>query len=338
MASGKKPAHPNRNDAQKPLLSACMIVRDEEADLERCLSSVQAVVDEIVIVDTGSRDGTVEIARGLGAKVHHFEWCDDFSAARNAGLEQAAGRWILQLDADEELSPEAARAIRLLVGSAAPKCWGFFVPWRSHVIQSGLRHEKVAYRCLLFRNHRDLRYRSRIHEYIAYVGNGPKPEFSYNDDIVIEHYGYTNDQIQTKGKLERNLRLLELAAAEEPQEAYHHFNLGKHYFGTRRTAEAVAELRRATALCRDPGALYLPNLYATLAMALGRNGEAEQVPLVVAEAERLIPELASDFYFRVGIALKETGKLDQALASLQRAIDERGEATRSDPAISTWRP
>ena len=82
-----------------------MIVRDEEKNLVRCLKSVVPVVDELIIVDTGSKDNTIDIAKEFGAKVFLFEWCDDFAAARNESLKHATGDWILQLDADDELLP-----------------------------------------------------------------------------------------------------------------------------------------------------------------------------------------------------------------------------------------
>ena len=92
---------------ENPKLSVCMIVRDEEKNLPRCLESVESVADELIIVDTGSKDNTISIAKDFGAKIFHFEWCDDFSAARNQYLKYATGNWILQIDADEELLLES---------------------------------------------------------------------------------------------------------------------------------------------------------------------------------------------------------------------------------------
>ena len=97
---------------EKPMLSICMIVRDEETTLPRCLKSVQDVADEVIVVDTGSKDNTVSIARDFGAKVYHFEWRDDFAAARNESLKYASGDWIFQIDADEELLPGSISHLR----------------------------------------------------------------------------------------------------------------------------------------------------------------------------------------------------------------------------------
>src|SRR5438552_2548557 len=92
---------------RRPLLTAAMIARDEERHLPACLASLADVVDEVVLVDTGSVDRTVEIARAHGATVLHHSWSDDFSAPRNLGLDNARGRWILYIDADERLRPVA---------------------------------------------------------------------------------------------------------------------------------------------------------------------------------------------------------------------------------------
>src|SRR5690242_5378631 len=83
-----------------PSISACLIVKNEEANLLRCLGSIRSSVDEIVVVDTGSTDRTVSVAESLGARVFHFEWCDDFSAARNESLRHAIGDWIIWVDGD----------------------------------------------------------------------------------------------------------------------------------------------------------------------------------------------------------------------------------------------
>ena len=93
-------------------ISLCMIVRDEEGTLRRCLDSVKEVVDEIIIVDTGSRDHTAEIAREFTEKVYEFQWIDDFSAARNYGLERATQDYCMWLDADDVLKPEEAEKIQ----------------------------------------------------------------------------------------------------------------------------------------------------------------------------------------------------------------------------------
>ena len=96
-----------------------MIVRDEASLLSECLASIQNVAQQIVVVDTGSNDDTVAIAKSFGAEVHHFEWIDDFAAARNESLRFATGDWILWLDADERLMPESLPHLKRLLAPAS---------------------------------------------------------------------------------------------------------------------------------------------------------------------------------------------------------------------------
>jgi hypothetical protein len=104
---------PNR----KARLSVCMIVKNEERFLGQCLASVKDIANELIVIETGSIDRTVEIAREHGAQVGHFEWCNDFAAARNASIALATGDWILFLDADEELSPAEKQTLPTLLAS-----------------------------------------------------------------------------------------------------------------------------------------------------------------------------------------------------------------------------
>src|SRR5438309_1213713 len=114
-----------------PFLSACLIVKNEEHNLERCLGSLQGAVDEVVLLDTGSTDRTVEIATAMGARVFYFEWCDDFSAARNESLRHARGEWIIWVDGDDELLMDQPDALRRLCTAGTRTDWGYWVNVRS---------------------------------------------------------------------------------------------------------------------------------------------------------------------------------------------------------------
>lgn len=101
-------------------LTLCMIVKNEERYISRCLSSVQDIVDEIVIADTGSQDNTKDICKSFQARVFDFEWENDFAKARNYALQHAEGDWILMLDADEELDQETGRFLTSLLHDGLP--------------------------------------------------------------------------------------------------------------------------------------------------------------------------------------------------------------------------
>ncbi|MCA9617544.1 MAG: glycosyltransferase family 2 protein, partial [Myxococcales bacterium] len=210
-------------------LSLCMIVRDEAELLPHCLRSVQGVVDEIIIVDTGSIDDTVAIAEAAGAKVLSHAWTGDFAAARNASLAEASGDFVLVLDADEQLTKGAGVAIRRAMRDGGFDCG--FLPLHnassreaSHaaVVAGEAAASEVLYLPRLLRKVGDLRYRGIIHESVGQwlKQRGSKPRFVEGADIV--HYGYVREVSADKKKRDRNVALLEQACREHPEAVSNH--------------------------------------------------------------------------------------------------------------------
>jgi tetratricopeptide (TPR) repeat protein len=137
-------------------ISAALIVRNESAFLEGCLRSLSGNVDEIVVVDTGSDDDTIDIARRFPVQLYHFEWCDDFSAARNFALERASGDWILSIDADERLEIPDREAYERLLADNGKVGWEL----RLHPRLGWTAYSKLR----LFRNDPRLRFQGVVHE------------------------------------------------------------------------------------------------------------------------------------------------------------------------------
>src|SRR5919202_4935317 len=163
-----------------PSLSLCMIVKNERQNLHRCLASIKPYVDEMIVVDTGSEDGTPEIAAQYGAKVSYFEWCDDFSAARNYAISQASGNWILMPDADEELVIESEDFLNQL--SLRPHILAYSVA----LTEANDPSRTPAYLIRLLRNIPEIKYVGRFHEQPIYQnqyiqGN----QIGYLEDIKI---------------------------------------------------------------------------------------------------------------------------------------------------------
>jgi len=148
-----------------PTLSACLIVRNESLVLERCLASLSGVVDEIVVVDTGSTDATPEIAAGFGARICRHAWRGDFSAARNVGLDAASGDWILTIDADEYLDAGSRRQIRAVVDQADAD--GILVTVRNLLAPEDLIQSAESRIVRLFRRRDDVRFAGIIHEEVT---------------------------------------------------------------------------------------------------------------------------------------------------------------------------
>jgi len=183
-------------------LSLCMIVKNEEKHLARCLSSVKEVANEIVIVDTGSSDNTIEIAKSFNAKIFHFDWVDDFSAARNFAMSKCSGDWILYLDADEELNPNC---IEELIKYKSHKPAGVYCTVKS--LGSSRTNESVMRYPRLFANIPGVEFVGKVHEQI--IDSLKKNKIPLVESkIEIIHHGYAIDKVGLQKKKERNLDLL----------------------------------------------------------------------------------------------------------------------------------
>ncbi|GMV44462.1 MAG: hypothetical protein AMXMBFR64_61780 [Myxococcales bacterium] len=193
-----------------PLLSACIIARDEERCIGRCIASLRGLVDEVVVVDTGSVDATPQIARSLGARVYHHPWADDFSLHRNQSIEYAEGVWCLIVDADEHLEPgDFEETRRRLAEPDLPnvlmiKHWSSY-PWEQSVLE---------YLARLVRKGSGIRYIHPIHEQLA-VRN----EEALLSNLVVRHDGYEHANLLAS-KHVRNLAIAEKMEDDEPH-AWH---------------------------------------------------------------------------------------------------------------------
>jgi tetratricopeptide (TPR) repeat protein len=228
------------------ILSAALIVRDEQAVLADCLGSIRDVVDEIVVVDTGSSDATPGIARELGARLFHHPWRDDFSLARNEALARARGRFILYIDADERLGPTSrAEVAALLADERAVAHTVLFRPQRGYTCYREHR---------IFRNDPRIRFHGVIHETMlpgiraVAAGDGlrivPSP-------LRIEHVGYEGDQ---ERKHRRNLPLLRARLAEDPGHVFSWHHLGRALLALGDPAGAVDAWRRGIDVVRGGSA------------------------------------------------------------------------------------
>lgn len=195
----------------KPLLSLCMIVKNEHEHLARCLSSAQAYVDEIVVVDTGSQDDTVAIAQRYDATLFHFDWCDDFAAARNFSLEKVTGEWVLILDADETLMVETDTLHQQLTASP-PEVMGYALTRTEITLQEG--DLSGGFHIRLFRRDPNLRYFGRYHEQLRHQNGKPLAVDTFRE-LKILHYGNSDEQAVLKKTIERDIPLLEKMRQEQ---------------------------------------------------------------------------------------------------------------------------
>ena len=223
-----------RQTSSRSSIALCMIVKNEEQWLPQCLDSVRDVVDEMVIVDTGS----------YGAKVYQVPWRNDFAAARNESLKHATAHWILVLDADERL--DAVNRNRLLE-IARTKYDGIFVRIESAVqsAESGLVDISIFAR--LFRNRRGVRFEGIIHEQVLPSIERLKGRIA-DSELTIFHAGYAKNKEDMQAKHLRNLTLLKEQVASRPDFALGVFHLGETYQLCKHYEEAMVSYRRALQL------------------------------------------------------------------------------------------
>lgn len=326
---------------QKPAgISLCMIVRDEEAFLERCLASVHDAVDEIVVVDTGSKDRTVEIARKFGAVVEHREWRDDFGWARNEAIALARYRWILQLDADEELLEESKAALRQIKNARAHLS-GVFVRCVNHADQylggDGTISHVVS---RIFPNHERIRYFGPIHEFPSLDGAITTLR-CVSSPVKIVHHGYTNDMMRDRDKFDRNLRIIEAAVEREPDDEFQWYNLGMTTYICGDYPRAVQSMERMWAIAKEHGARpFVPNGLTVLADALTDFlNDADKALSYANEALKLSPRYANA-HFSAGRALDALGRHEEAREMYLAAIEDGKHVDRQfvvDEDVPRWK-
>ncbi|MCC6749305.1 MAG: glycosyltransferase [Deltaproteobacteria bacterium] len=229
----------------RPSLSLCMIVKNEEATLGACLDSVAGLVDELVVVDTGSTDGTRELVRSRGGRLLERTFDGDFSDARNAGLEAVTADWILVLDADEALEVSSRAKLGPLLDDAGADAFTLTV--RNLAPEGELATYEDLRLTRLFRRHPAYRYEGTIHEQVrpAIERAGGRIRSS---ELLVLHRGYAQPTAQGESRVARNLALLEAAVARAPAEAYLHYQLGATLKALGRFPEARAALERALEL------------------------------------------------------------------------------------------
>jgi len=238
-----------------------MIVKNEEKDLPRLLNSIKGLADETIIVDTGSNDNTVDIAKRYGAKVYHFPWCNDFSAARNESLKHATKDYILWLDADDEVVQEEHKKIKNDLKKY--KDAGLFLRLKNVLGNSGTESLQLR----IFPNHKGILFEGRVHEQAIYCLQR-KMITTYASEAQVLHHGYdTNEGVLEK--LKRNRDILEIEIKERPDNINTLFFMSKTLRGLGEKERALECLNRLMELAKQN-----PKLYANDVLKLGASDKA----------------------------------------------------------------
>ena len=253
-------------------VSVCIITKNEASRLQKCLEALKPYSFEIVVVDTGSEDNSIETAKRYTEHVHEFVWCDDFSAARNFAAGCASHDLLFPIDTDEILSSfdwnELQQALQ-----THPAGIGHVKRLDYYETKDGVQCYEVMIERIYDRRYYE--YRGTVHEALVPVTDAPYA--SYDTSIVIDHAGYLGNAEQLREKAERNLALLEKALEADPTDPYIHFQIGQSYLLMRCHERACEYFKAAVALCPPPEADYtrmLINNYGNVLIDLERPEES----------------------------------------------------------------
>jgi tetratricopeptide (TPR) repeat protein len=310
-------------------VSLCVIARNEEANLRACLEPLAGVVDEIVVVDTGSTDRTKELAAELGARVFDFPWCDDFAAARNESLRHATCPWVFWMDADDRVDAVNLERLRALFAGLGEENAAYLMTCQG-VADQATGAASVTEHIRLFRAHPEARWQHRVHEQIlpalSRLGAELRPT-----DITIFHAGYLDPALKAR-KAERNLRILERSAAEDPNDPHALFYLGQTYLmlGALERALPLLRLCMERADARNPIA---PRVYVLFTQALYQSNQAAEGLGICQAGRRQFPD-NPDLLFLEGVGRQLAG--EPGAAACFEALLQRPPAARSgtiDPSM-----
>jgi glycosyltransferase involved in cell wall biosynthesis len=263
-------------------ISVCLMVRNEEDHLAKCLTSIQSCTQEIIVVDTGSTDASVRIAKDFGANVYHHPWIGDFSGHRNQSMSYATGSWILMIDADEALDPQSARRVPEVI--AKTKCNAVLLKVVNLNRDGGIRSLLTSPR--LLRNHAGCHYRGIVHNQAWYPG--PEEPSS----LTIYHYGYDQDPQKMKSKSARTIGLLRKQIEADPEALFPRINMATSRFVDDDFQNAILEGEKAIDLIRKEAIqrLEYASVYYTVSAAYFNLGHLEKAQKVALDGLTYSPE------------------------------------------------
>lgn len=316
----------------KNQVSLCMIVKDEEEYLPKCLASINDIIDEIVIVDTGSTDKTVEIARNFGAKVYYFKWNNNFSEARNESLKYATKDWIFILDADDELTSESKENFKMLLNSKLDEKAIYHFETLSYY-GSSIEKDNIAVNLnpRLFKNNRGIHYEGEVHNQLI------SSEGDYNavcKEIKIYHYGYIDKRIVSKDKRNRNIYILNEQVKKNPNNGFAYFNLGNEY-GALDDMNKALEYYYKAYKSFNPRTGYSSLLILRIIISNLRLRNYNEAVKFVDIGILHYPE-CTDFYFYQALILKELDRPTLQIKALEKCIELGEPPSELKFIFGTW--
>lgn len=299
-------------------ISVCIIAKNEEKHIEECCKRLVPYGFEIVLTDTGSGDRTVELAGRYTDRIYHFDWCDDFSAAKNFAMEKASHDWILSIDCDEYLESADLKALAACMQTMPSAAGRILI--RNRLTENGLVSYEQA-RVSRFVNRRYFRFEGAVHEQLVPMPSArpgqPAAKYVYDAPVTVLHVGYDGSEEEMREKSLRNIALLERELKIHGADPYLYFQLGQCYRKIHDYENALRCFDLGLAMDVDPSLDYVKSMvesYGYTLLDLKRSGEALNLLGVYEEFSG-----RADFVFLMGLIYMNNGLFDQAIAEFAKA-------------------
>ncbi len=306
-------------------ISVCIIAKNEQQNIERCLKCLQPHDFEIIVVDTGSTDATREIASQYASRVYDFEWCNDFAAVKNFTISKASNEYVMVIDSDEYLESIDLERVQRLIKENPEKVGR--IQRRNVFTRSNHQQENVEWINRIF-SKENFHYEGRIHEQVAAL-DGQKYE-TYHAPVVILHSGYDLTEDERKAKAERNstlllqeLEQLRCEADRNPRNVeqipYIIYQLGKSYYMAGDYAKACEYFSEGLSFDLEPKLEYVIDMVETYGYALINSGQAEAALFF----ENIYEEFGdcADFKFLMGLIYMNNEMFEEAVAEFLKATE-----------------
>lgn len=303
-------------------VSLCMIVKNEEKFLESCLNSIKDIVDEIIIVDTGSIDNTIKIAEKFNAKIINHKWENNFSEARNISLNNASKEWILLMDADDIFDAGDKEKLIQIINKGDKI--GYFFKTLSYVSEKNYDDYVYNSNLRLLKNIGEYEFKGAIHEQITHKFEPTDYSKFKTVDIRVYHKGYLPGVAEEKNKRKRNIRIIEEELNKYPNNPFYNFNMANEYFAMNKCEEALKYYNIAYQNMNEKSG-YTSKLVMKRVLALIESQKFDIAMRAIDEGIKMLPNF-TELYFYKGHVYQKKGQYTLAIKYFSKCI-EMGEAS-----------
>ncbi len=311
------------------MLSACLIVKDEEPCIEKCLMSVRNYVDEIVVVDTGSTDNTVKLAEKYADKVLRFKWINDFSAARNFSIKNAKHNWIFVLDADNTVNEWDKSTVGGFIEQNDPNKVGNVKIIST--FEDGTYEKINTERENKLFNRKYFCFDGTIHEQLLALDGRTFDRIDV--DITMLHSGYSNNEINRKNKAERNISMLKQAIEQKGETCNLFYQLGKAYEMNKNLGSAHKCYLKAISLIDNYNFIYVRKLIISYGYALVNEKDYKGAAII--EKYQIYYGSNPDFNFLLAYIYMMNGQFAKAVETFFKCTTEKGGEIEG---VTSWLP